>query len=224
MRRLLVLLTAPLLVSAARAEDLPQFLGPHRDDSSKEIVKPWSGEPKVLWRVAVGEGHSSPVVAGKHVLLHDKVPGKNIERLRSTTPPAACRWPPPSTNRRSTSPAPSASAHAPCRRWSESAVNTFGVTGRLSATLLTHTGGTVGLKPAFSTDVLADFKAKNLNFGASVLAAGRRRQRRPPGRRQGRSVVAVNRTRASVAWKALDDPASYSSPIAFGKGRRQSSS
>ena len=58
------------LTAAAPAADWPQWLGPNRDGTSPEIVKPWTEPPKVLWRVAVGPGHSSPVVAGGRVYLH----------------------------------------------------------------------------------------------------------------------------------------------------------
>src|SRR5438309_9898826 len=77
----LLALVALLLPSTGRAEDWPQFLGPRRDGTSKEIIAPWTGEPRVVWRVPVGEGHSSPVVAGAFVFLHDKVAGENVERL-----------------------------------------------------------------------------------------------------------------------------------------------
>ena len=49
--------------AASAAGDWPQWLGPNRDGTSTEIVKPWTGEPKVLWRAKVGDGHSSPIVA-----------------------------------------------------------------------------------------------------------------------------------------------------------------
>src|SRR4051812_39529658 len=78
MRRLPLALAALALVAA----DWPQWLGPHRDGTTAEVVKPWADAPKVLWRAAVGEGHSSPVVAGGRVYLMDKVPGKDEERVR----------------------------------------------------------------------------------------------------------------------------------------------
>src|SRR5882672_6093135 len=81
--RWLLLACASLAVgSSARAGDWPQWLGPNRDGTSSEIAKPWHGDPKVLWRTEVGEGHSSPVVHFESVFLHDKAPGKDAERLR----------------------------------------------------------------------------------------------------------------------------------------------
>ena len=81
MRRLLLLTIPIIFLAQSRAEDWPQFLGPRRDATSKEIIKPWTGDLKVLWKAPVGEGHSSPVVANGLVFLHDKTPGKDEERL-----------------------------------------------------------------------------------------------------------------------------------------------
>src|SRR5437870_2821196 len=75
--RLLPCLAALLLSVPAFAADWPQWLGPNRDGSSPEVVKPWKGDPKVVWRAAVGEGHSSPVVAAGRVYVHFRTNDKN---------------------------------------------------------------------------------------------------------------------------------------------------
>jgi outer membrane protein assembly factor BamB len=41
------------------------------------------------------------------------------------------------------------------------------------------------------------------------------------GGKDGASVVAFNKTNGDVAWKKLDDPASYSSPFVFGEGKQR---
>ena len=41
------------------------------------------------------------------------------------------------------------------------------------------------------------------------------------GAPRGASVVAYDRDTGKVAWKALDDPASYASPITFGRGKER---
>src|SRR5262249_32041635 len=73
----------PLLLRPppAAAADWPQWLGPRRDGTSTEKIKPWKGDLKVLWRVPVGPGHSSPVVAGDKVYLHTRVKDKEQEQL-----------------------------------------------------------------------------------------------------------------------------------------------
>src|SRR2546423_7923293 len=70
-----------LSVAPVVAEDWPQWLGPRRDGSSSEKVAPWKDAPKVLWRIPVGEGHSSPVIAGGKVYLHTRVKNKDAEEV-----------------------------------------------------------------------------------------------------------------------------------------------
>jgi outer membrane protein assembly factor BamB len=48
--------------------DWPQWRGPNRDGLlSVELPKAWPARLRQIWNVPVGEGHSSPVVAGKAV-------------------------------------------------------------------------------------------------------------------------------------------------------------
>jgi hypothetical protein len=66
---LLLLGTAP---EAVRAENWPQFRGPRGDGTSLEKGVPirWSATEGVRWRTAIpGEGHSSPVVWGRALLV-----------------------------------------------------------------------------------------------------------------------------------------------------------
>src|ERR1700680_2170163 len=70
MKKRLPLLLVCLLPLPVVAADWPQFLGPRRDDISKEtgLLKPWpEGGPKLLWTYSdAGIGYSGPaVVHGK---------------------------------------------------------------------------------------------------------------------------------------------------------------
>ena len=58
-----------ILVATAAAADWPCYLGANRDLTSAEKgLKLWAGDAaKVLWKKNVGQGHSSVVVAGKHL-------------------------------------------------------------------------------------------------------------------------------------------------------------
>ena len=68
------LILAALLPFAACASDWPQFLGPTRNAiySGAPLADSWPPEgPPIVWRSAVGEGYSSPVVSeGRLVLAH----------------------------------------------------------------------------------------------------------------------------------------------------------
>ena len=72
---LAVALTLPLLLSAAlRAEDWPQWRGPERDGVCHEtgLLESFPARGlQVRWRVPVGWGFSSPVVAQGRVYLAD---------------------------------------------------------------------------------------------------------------------------------------------------------
>src|SRR5262249_4427670 len=81
--RALCLISFSYLVSPAAGADWPQWLGPNRDGSTSEKIPPWKGDPKVLWRKPVGEGHSSPVVADDIVYLHTRVKNKDEEAVQA---------------------------------------------------------------------------------------------------------------------------------------------
>jgi outer membrane protein assembly factor BamB len=69
--RLASLLLVCLTVSAARADDWPQWRGPNRDDLSKEkgLLKSWPKDgPKLLWTYSdAGVGYSGMAVVGKRL-------------------------------------------------------------------------------------------------------------------------------------------------------------
>jgi outer membrane protein assembly factor BamB len=56
------------------AQDWPQWRGPNRDGISGAFSEPkaWPEKLKLKWKVNVGEGHSSPVVADGRIYLHTR--------------------------------------------------------------------------------------------------------------------------------------------------------
>ncbi len=78
------LAAALLSLPAARADDWPQWMGPHRDDVWREtgILDRFPKEgPKVLWRYKVHGGYSGPSVAGGLVYLMDYETSANVRNL-----------------------------------------------------------------------------------------------------------------------------------------------
>jgi outer membrane protein assembly factor BamB len=74
LRLALLALTAAVAVSAARADDWPQWLGPKRDGVWREtglLDKFPKGGPRVLWRAEVHQGYAGPAVADGRVYLMD---------------------------------------------------------------------------------------------------------------------------------------------------------
>lgn len=63
-----------LLGVAASAQDWPQWRGPHRDGIAQGFAAPktWPDKLKLKWKVELGEGHSSPVVADGRIYLHTR--------------------------------------------------------------------------------------------------------------------------------------------------------
>ena len=211
MKELRVLAILLLTASLAAASDWPQWLGARRDGSTDEIVKPWKEPLKVLWKKPVGEGHSSPVVADGKVYLHARVPGKNEEVVYAfdavkgdpiwdTKYPRAFFLNPFGLGPRGT---PAVDAGK---------IYSLGITGILSC-FDAKTGAKV-----WQVDTLAEFNAKNLTFGVSgsPLIDGDHVLVNVGGK--GASIVALHKATGKTVWKTLDDAASYSSPILYGKG------
>ena len=211
-RRSLLLLS--LCVAAAPAADWPQWLGPNRDGSSSETVLPWKDPLKVLWRKPVGEGHSSPVVAGGKVYLFTKVKDKDQEEISAYDAKSGERlW------------------HTAYDR--PSFFSIFGVGPQATPAVAdgrVYTYGVTGILGCFNAadgverwrvDALKELKAKNLFFGQACsplvddgkvfVAVGG----------EGCAVAAFKTDNGEVAWKKLDAPASYSSPILFGKDKER---
>jgi len=75
-QRLLVLLCGIAISCAAlMAQDWPQWRGPSRTGAAVGVTWPatFPDRPKQVWKVQIGQGHSSPVVAGGRVYLFSRV-------------------------------------------------------------------------------------------------------------------------------------------------------
>jgi outer membrane protein assembly factor BamB len=200
-----------ILVSAGRAEDWPQWLGPHRNAISAEKVDAWHSQPAVVWRRSVGEGHSSPIVAGGRVFLHTRVPDKDAEEVACFDAGSGeIVWRTSYARTPFTTPFGNGPRATPAI--DRSKLFTLGITGILSC-LDAATG-----KTTWRLDLLKEFKAPNLRFGVSCspLVADGKLFINVGG--PSASIVAFETDRPDVIWKTGSDPASYSSPVIFGTG------
>ncbi len=203
-----------LVLLLALADDWPQWLGPTRDNVSPATIAPWKDAPATLWRHPVGEGHSSPVVAGGRVYLHAKVKDRDEEEVIAWDAASGRElW------RQATPRAPFSSIFGLGPRATPAVsgekLYTYGVTG-----VLTCWEAASG-KKLWQVDTLKEFNAKNLFFGISCspLIEGELLLLNVGG--PGASIVAFKKETGEVAWKVLDDKASYSSPVALGKGKER---
>jgi outer membrane protein assembly factor BamB len=205
---LLLSLSLPLPLIAA---DWPQFLGPNRDGSSPEMIAPWKGELKPLWKKPVGEAHSSPVVADGVVYAFYQPKGKDADaRAAFDARTGELRWEKSYDREKFTPLFGNGPRSTPLV--SGGKVVTLGGTGIL-ACWDAKTGDII-----WKVDTLKEFKAKNLFFGVStspvmvganmvvVMVGGK-----------GAGVVAFDARTGKTVWQATDEPASYSSPVFAGK-------
>ncbi len=212
MNRICALAVLLFLGPVAVADEWPQWLGPKRDGSTTDRIAAWQQPVKVLWKQPVSEGHSAAVVAGGRVYLHTRVKDKAKEQL--TAFDAATGEPVWTTSyERSTFGSLFGSGPRGTPAVADGKIYTFGITG-----LLTCFDVEKG-QQVWQVDTLKKYKAGNLFFGASCSPLVEGTLVLVDVGAKGALIVALDRTSGEEKWKALDDKASYSSPIALGQGK-----
>jgi outer membrane protein assembly factor BamB len=205
MRRFLSLLLCYIPLTLASAQDWPQWLGPNRNGSIDQALSPWTGELKPAWRVSVGEGHSSPIVADGKVFLHAKAAGADEEVLTAWDLSGKELW--KQSNPRDKFSSQFGVGPRATPAFNSGKVYSLGVTG-----ILICRDANTG-KELWKKDTLAEFKASNLFFGASSSPmVDEKNVYVMPGGTEG-SIVALNKENGAVVWKSGTDKASYSSPM-----------
>lgn len=207
-RTLAVGLTLALALTLPAA-DWPQFLGPTRDGQSPETKLNWDwpkGGPPVAWKLDVGTGWASPVVADGKVLLFHRV--QDDEVLVALDPATGKEvWTAKyATKYRDDFGFDNGPRATPCVH--DGKVFTLGANGNLHAFDLA-TG-----KVLWARDVRDEYKAAKGFFGVacSPLVVGGSLVLNVGGK--GAGVVALEPATGKEKWKATDDAASYSSPTA----------
>jgi outer membrane protein assembly factor BamB len=73
-----------MLSAAVAAQDWPQWRGPARTGAVQGFKPPatWPDRPKQVWKVQVGSGHSSPIVAGGRVYLFTRAGEQEVVSAR----------------------------------------------------------------------------------------------------------------------------------------------
>ncbi|HTQ55955.1 MAG TPA: PQQ-binding-like beta-propeller repeat protein [Bryobacteraceae bacterium] len=76
----LLLLCLVWLPMIAGTDDWPQWRGPHRDGVAQNFTEPkaWPEKLTLKWKVTVGEGHSSPVVADGRIYVHTRQDDREV--------------------------------------------------------------------------------------------------------------------------------------------------
>jgi outer membrane protein assembly factor BamB len=186
----------------------PQWRGPHRDGVARApgLLTEWPDDgPAQLWQARIGDGYSSFAVQDGRVytLFHQgkqevvvcwrAEDGEEVWHHAYDCPNAPADYPGP----RST---PTLDGDR---------LYTVGSAGTFLCLDAAHGS------PHWKHDLLGEFNASAPKWGIAfsplidgdlVFAS--------PGGRDGNSLAAFNKTTGELVWKALDDPAGYSSPIA----------
>ena len=216
--RLHLVLACNLLCAAQlRATDWPQFLGPTRNGvyPGNDLAETWPAEgPPVVWRKSIGQGFSSPVVAHQKLILFHRVNDREtVECLDAKTGKQLWLFDYPTAYRDDFGfdEGPRAAPTI-----ADGRVYTFGAEGMLHC-LDFATG-----KKIWSVNAKKEFAAPKGFFGivCSPLIESNAVLLNIGGA-DGAGIVAFDQNTGKVLWRATDDAASYSSPIAVTvNGRR----
>ncbi|MES2573274.1 MAG: PQQ-binding-like beta-propeller repeat protein [Verrucomicrobiota bacterium] len=213
----LVPLAALLIASSAFAADWPQWRGPLRTGHVPEGEKlpvTLSAEPAVLWRVPVGDGFASPVVAGGRLFHLDNHDTSEVAHAVDAA-----------TGR---------------ELWKtvlfSSHKDGFGIGPRCTPVadgerLYVQSGkgefqclGTADGKVLWRTNFVDDFGAVYIGEKGKAAGASRHGASGSPvvegenilvqvGSAQGASLVAFNKKSGAVVWKSQNDQSAYAAPI-----------
>jgi len=204
------------LVTTARAEDWPQFRGPRNDGISGEagLSKSWpEGGPPELWRVELGEGFSGISIVGgraftmfavakdEFVVCLDASTGKEIWRSRADD-----KW-------------KDRFGNGPRSTPTVAGKTVFALSARGTLVALSVEDG----KRLWVKDLAEEYDAKppRWGFSGSPLVEGRALLVDVGGKEAG-SVVAFDTATGKEIWRAQEDKAGYSTPLAVTiAGKRQ---
>lgn len=208
-----ILLALGIVLLAAkglRADDWPQFLGPQRNGVSNEkgllAAFPKDG-PAIIWQRNVGEGYSGPVIAGDRLILFHRVGDDEVvECLNAATGKELWKFPYPT-------------AYSDMLGKGDGPRSTPVISGDKLVTLgaegTLHCLSLATGKKIWSRSLTKEYKTPLGYFGVgtSPVVEQDRVLINVGGKDAGTGIVAFELASGKEAWRATDDPPSYSSPV-----------
>jgi outer membrane protein assembly factor BamB len=203
----LLIAASAVLVGQSPGSDWPQFRGPNRDGVASSFTEPkaWPEQLTRVWRVDVGDGYATPILAGNRVYAFARQ-GDNevVHALDAATGKVLwqARYPAPVTIN------PAAKAHGPGPKSTPTFANgrlyTLGM-GGIVTVFDAASGKQVWQKPAASVQPLYGTAASPLVDGGLVIV-------HVGGHNQG-ALTAFDAGTGTVTWTWNGDGPSYASPI-----------
>ncbi|MGH9346609.1 MAG: PQQ-binding-like beta-propeller repeat protein [Vicinamibacterales bacterium] len=195
------------LVASVVASDWPQWRGPNRDGGGAAFTEParWPERLTARWTIAVGGGHSSPVLAGNRIYLHSRQQENElISAIDAGSGTVIWQDQYPAPYRMN----PAAAGHGPGPKSTPvvagGRVIAFGISGILSA-LDAATGKVLWRKPAPSTLPLYGTAMSPAVDGALVIAH--------VGGHDTGALTAFDAATGAEKWKWTGDGPGYASPV-----------
>ena len=223
MKRLLAasaLLVVFFAVGLARAQDWNQWRGPSRAGTTTAFSPPaaWPDKPKKVWEVAVGTGHSSPVVSGTRAFVLSRVGEDEVVTAFDIATGKAV-W--LQRYRAAYQVNPAAESHGKGPKSTPAVKDgrlfTLGINGTLSA----FDEGTG--KPLWRKPFDREYDASSPDFGAAMspLVDGGNVVVHVGGNKTG-ALMALDAPTGSVKWQWKGDGPAYASPVVatFGSSRQ----
>lgn len=206
MRALVVILSATLVLDAAEAVDFPQWRGPRRDGHLAGLAPraSWPAALKPGWKVTVGLGHASPLLAGARVYVFTREDEQEVLRaLDAATGRQVWRqaYAAPYTVNRA------AAGHGPGPKstpvLADGRLFTFGISGALSA-WDAASGRLVWRKDATGSLTYGTALSPVVDNGLVIAHLG------PDGRG---ALTAFEAATGTVRWAWKEDGPAYASPV-----------
>lgn len=215
------------LAHVASAADWPGWRGPNRDGHvppGSTIVEKLPAEPKVLWRVKVGDSLASPVVASGKLFHLDNQDGREtVHALDAAT--GSEQWSAPLDDAFKDSQSAAGPRCTPLfdndRLYAQSCRGELQCLNALDGKLLWHVNYVTNFGAQFTGEKGAAQGAVRHGYNGSPASDGEHLITLAGGT-NGASVVCLDKASGKVIWKSQNDQAAYAPPIiATIAGRKQ---